>query len=97
MNKFLKMIILTCCIATFLVACTSVDSESKEINDQEFVGITADMWLDDNDYYICKYSIIYDSKTKVKYLIVADTPNGDGGGITPLYNADGTLQLWEGE
>lgn len=55
------------------------------------------MWLDDNDYYICKYSIIYDSKTKVKYLIVADTPNGNGGGITPLYNADGTLQLWEGE
>ena len=74
------------------MACTSVDSESKEINDQEFVGITADMWLDDNDY-----SIIYDSKTKVKYLIVADTPNGNGGGITPLYNADGTLQLWEGE
>ncbi len=39
-----------------------------------------------------EYYIVYDKETKVKYYI-----RGYGGGITPLYNADGTLQLYEGE
>lgn len=35
--------------------------------------------------------VVYANDTKVKYLVIA----GDGrSGITPLYNADGTLQVY---
>lgn len=38
------------------------------------------------------YKIVYDKDTKVKYVIM----NGNyQSGISPLYNADGTLQLYE--
>ena len=40
------------------------------------------------------YRIVYANDTKVKYLTII----GGGGsrfGITPLYNADGTLQIYE--
>ncbi len=37
---------------------------------------------------------VYDKETKVIYLIF----NGSySGGMTPLYNTDGTLQIYEGE
>ncbi len=40
-----------------------------------------------------EYKIVYANDTKVMYLIVSETC-----GITPLYNADGTLQIYgEGE
>lgn len=41
------------------------------------------------------YSIVYANDTRVKYLIIWSY--GNSGGITPLYNADGTLQIYEGE
>ena len=40
------------------------------------------------------YTIVYANDTKVKYFIC----NGyNQYGITPLYNADGTLQVYDGE
>ena len=38
--------------------------------------------------------IAYANDTKVKYLIVTGSHHS---GITPLYNADGTLQIYDGE
>lgn len=38
------------------------------------------------------YRIIYANDTKVKYLLWS---SGYGKGITPLYNADGSLQVYE--
>lgn len=38
------------------------------------------------------YEIVYANDTKVKYLI---WKYGYKGGITPLYNADGSLQVYE--
>ena len=38
------------------------------------------------------YQIVYANDTKVKYLIRSA---GYQYGITPLYNADGTLQIYE--
>ncbi len=38
--------------------------------------------------------IVYDNNTKVKYFIMG---KGYTSGITPLYNADGTLQVYDGE
>ena len=40
------------------------------------------------------YEIIYDNSTKVKYLLIKGYYKF---GITPLYNADGTLQVYDGE
>lgn len=39
------------------------------------------------------YYIVYANDTKVKYLIMERTQYLSG--ITPLYNADGTLQIYE--
>ena len=40
------------------------------------------------------YHVVYANDTKVKYFICV---TGYKFGITPLYNADGTLQVYEGE
>lgn len=39
------------------------------------------------------YRIVYANDTKVKYLIMSRSQYMSG--ITPLYNADGTLQIYE--
>lgn len=39
------------------------------------------------------YRIVYANDTKVKYLIINRSQYMSG--ITPLYNADGTLQIYE--
>lgn len=67
---------------------------------QEATGQTESNTSDDfgNGYFTAiaewdSYQIVYANDTKVKYLIF------DSGmyrfGITPLYNADGTLQIYE--
>lgn len=53
-----------------------------------------------NDYFVelerdPYYRIVYDKNTKVKYYILK---RGDyESGITPLYNADGSLQIYKGD
>ena len=42
----------------------------------------------------CHYMIVYANDTKVMYFV---DQAGYAGGITPLYNADGTLQIYTGE
>lgn len=44
--------------------------------------------------YSGSYRIVYANDTNVKYFIYT---NGYHFGITPLYNADGTLQVYDGE
>ena len=46
--------------------------------------------------FICRHDKIryyYDKDTKVMYVIYTDYR--EGGGMTPLYNPDGTLKLYE--
>lgn len=40
------------------------------------------------------YVILYDRETKVIYHMSTGVYNN--GNLTPLYNADGTLRVWEG-
>ena len=47
-------------------------------------------WRDWNS----RYCIVYANDTKVKYFIAYSAKKF---GITPLYNADGTLQVYDGE
>lgn len=42
----------------------------------------------------CTYYIVYANDTKVKYFVMYGNYKS---GITPLYNADGTLQVYDGE
>lgn len=67
-------------------------SESEEYaTDDSICGnyfTTITEWDDTTAYY----KIAYAKDTKVKYLIIV---SGYKFGITPLYNADGTLQVYE--
>lgn len=40
--------------------------------------------------------IVVDTETGVLYVFVR-TPSGTASGLSPLYNADGSLQLWDGD
>lgn len=42
---------------------------------------------------VTKYTIMYNNKTKVEYIYL----RGNNSGISPLYNADGTLKIYKGE
>ena len=53
-----------------------------------------------NDYFVelewgANYHIVYDKNTKVKYFILKKSDYVSG--ITPLYNADGSLQIYKGD
>jgi len=45
-----------------------------------------------DDEFEGSYMIVYANDTKVKYLMYRE---GKRAGITPLYNTDGSLQLYE--
>lgn len=68
---------------------------------QEATGQTESNTSDDfrNGYFTVitewggGYRIVYANDTKVKYLIINRSQYMSG--ITPLYNADGTLQIYE--
>ena len=72
-----------------LVGCSSSTSYQEVKGNGYFALLTK--W-DDGDF---KYQIVYASDTKVKYLISYNDSYQQGSfGITPLYNADGTLQVY---
>ena len=83
------VLIITCVL--FLSSCRSYD-DAVEIK-KDFAGgyfKTLLEWSDqDGDY-----AVAYAKDTKVKYFIWFGYYKGT---ITPLYNADGTLQIYTGE
>lgn len=42
-----------------------------------------------------EYRIVYANDTKVMYIIIGDSQYNSG--MSPLYNSDGSLQIYEGE
>lgn len=94
MKKRLLSVALAVAMVVCLVGCgttyqeaTGQTSTKKEesIGGGYFTVITS--WGEANSYYI-----VYAKDTKVKYFIKW---TGYQFGITPLYNADGTLQIYE--
>lgn len=84
---FTLLIFSTACGTTYQEAMNS-DIENTDFANGYFTIITE--WTDSTK----GYKIVYANDTKVKYLII----NGSKTlGITPLYNEDGTLQLYEVE
>lgn len=60
-------------------------ADNKDFANEYFTIISE--WGDFNT----KYIIVYDNEEKVKYFVFHDV---NASGITPLYNSDGTLQIY---
>lgn len=88
-----KIILLMACMVLCLgfASCgrnyDNADESIKSVCGDYFVQIKN--W---SDLRIGTFTIVYAKDTKVKYLIWSDSY---GCGITPLYNADGSLQVYE--
>lgn len=93
MKRKILGVILICLLSLSCIACGKTYSEAVSDNgsnendfcDGYFTVITE--WG-----YQEIYKIVYANDTKVKYFVIL---TGYNGGITPLYNADGTLQIYE--
>ncbi len=93
MEKRLLTVALSVVMSVCLVGCGTTY--------QEATGQTESNTSDDfgNGYFTVitewgsGYRIVYANDTKVKYLIINRSQYLSG--ITPLYNADGTLQVYE--
>ena len=94
--KFKKTIcILSVMICLFgLTGCYSSESsaveEKKDVQVEKVLGGHKMVTVNDNG----TYEVIVDSKTKVMYLFYVNS--NYHGGMTPLYNADGSLVLFDG-
>ena len=81
-------------VSTLLLcaSCGTTYAEAEDINKNTNYGngyFTVVTEWDDGGGHI--YRIVYANDTKVKYLILS---GGNRYGITPLYNSDGTLQVY---
>lgn len=80
----MKKRILSVALAVYLVGCgQGIQDESKEDNLSMFVCIETTM----------NWKVVYHKETKVMYAVSYGTYNI--GTFSPLYNADGTLQIYE--
>ena len=87
----MRKIIAILCVCLLLTGCGTKckDAEDtlKEPYGEYFTLIKE--WYDETGF---EYEIVYAKDTGVKYLIIKSYYKG---GITPLYNADGSLQVYE--
>lgn len=82
MKRKLSVILAICIMIFVLTGCKDVGDKT---NDNYFTIVEV---VDDIGTYV-----VYANDTKVMYMLYASKY---GGGITPLYNADGTLQIYNG-
>jgi hypothetical protein len=98
MTKKLLILLIACVLMISLVSC----GNNKTYEDARQGGVCDNDWA--NGYFTiikswggtgaCQYMIVYANDTKVMYYIDC---HSTAGGMTPLYNADGTLQIYDGE
>ena len=80
--------VLTACGTTYQEATGETSTASNDLCNGYFTIVTE--WANVSSAYY----IVYANDTKVKYLIAS---SGYKFGITPLYNSDGSLQVYEEE
>lgn len=85
--KKIILILCTCLLLTGCIGYEDAEDKSEKAGGGYFTAIKE--W-DDEDGGV--YKIVYANDTKVKYLIYDDYCEA---AITALYNADGSLQLYE--
>ena len=96
MKKKIALILVLCTIAIVLCSCSSISYDEAKISDTYAFSngyfTVIKEWGGGGDFPL--EQIVYANDTGVMYYVYA---YGYRGGITPLYNADGTLQIYEGE
>lgn len=95
MKKKIALILILCIVATLLCGCSSTSYNEAKTSDtyvfsSGYFTILKEWYADDMGY--CK--ILYANDTHVMYFYFDGAYTS---GITPLYNADGTLQIYEGD
>lgn len=76
-----KLLVVLVCVAVLLIGCGAGYENEKA---ETFYTVV----YSDNSYLV-----VYDNYTKVMYHMSDGLHNR--GTLTPLYNADGTLRVWE--
>ena len=84
--KKLLAIILTMAMVLCVAGCSGTEEETCQAEKQPFSRTTYDM---QSTTYV---SVIVDQETGVNYVFYK---SGYGGGLSPRYNADGTLYITE--
>lgn len=95
MKKKICLALVLCLMATILCSCSSSYEEADTNPDNYFSKgyfTVIKSWDGGVDYPT--EHIVYANDTKVMYYVFLGNYTG---GITPLYNADGTLQIYEGD
>ncbi len=92
MKKKILSVMIVLAMILCLVGCDITYQEATEQTEanEDFANgyfTVIKKWTDGNNY-----RIVYANDTKVKYMVIS---TGYYYGITPLYNADGTLQVYE--
>lgn len=90
---FLAIILASSFIA--LTACEPSNYKDAKSKQEDYAGgyfVVIKEWIDGKIGY--EYKIVYAKDTNVKYMVVL---GNNVGGITPLYNADGTLQIYKSD
>lgn len=93
-SKILIVVIVVTILLFILVSCKPADSrkDTLDIPDGEnYKIITQETFEMDNSYTLIIYTIV-DTDTGVMYNYVRGGIYG--GGLTPIYNADGTLKIY---
>lgn len=89
----MKRIIAILCVCLLLTGCGTRYEDAKDISTTISGGYFT-LIKEWNDEVGDVYKIAYANDTKVKYLF---WESDYGRSITPLYNADGSLQVYKGE
>lgn len=95
MKKKIALVLVLCVMTTMLCSCSSSYDEPYTNSDSNFGNgyFTVIRWWDGGIDFPTEY-ILYANDTGVMYYAFRTS---HAGGITPLYNVDGTLQIYEGE
>lgn len=75
-----RLLVVLACVVVLLVGCGAGYTNKEET----FYTVV---------YSNNSYLVVYDNYTKVMYHMNIGSYNS--GNLTPLYNADGTLRVWE--
>lgn len=92
MNKYL--IILTMLVVIMLTGCgTTYEEATGQSSSEDFAeGYFTEVYRWGS---LPVYRIVYANDTKVMYMIIGGSQYNSG--MSPLYNSDGSLQIYEGE
>ena len=90
MKKKILAVVLGLTLCFGMTGCTKGDIEPESSRFENKYMYLVTIYKDDN----CNTEVLYDKNTKVMYFIKHSSYQF---GITPIYNSDGTVKLYDGE